>query len=604
MADNKISTTHISDFPDYFGKIAEKVRLLIFWATKDTTKILQSTNYDRLHFLSKTAPISFPAKFKVLLLLIKELKEFLETHGQLQLPETIQHLFRQKLEDDNKLDLLKLFLSICQEFEFSNLKDISFGELVFELIRDLYVENVKMHFQKALDSEQGITSSSINDFVTQLEKLLRSHALNDSLVGIEDKCYCISDVENITNDPLQASQSSREKDRAFLETRLFDKKSYISTGFPTLDDKLGGGLPIGEITVLGGFSRHGKSTIAMNIAIAAAKDYPTLFYPLDPPDAERVLRNIYQVLRERRFRNLADFYQDYYRNLNTYIDLLPEKIPHWILMNPVMMEHPPLKILTDLDSILIALKNIKGPGLMVIDYVQVIRDLRESQDTRVQCFDLILGKLKLAAYDNNIAILLLSQITRPPRGFWNYDNCICGPDLDTMYKGTSALMEEAAATINIHYCNLAMQAVPYSKIDISQDIKDPFKPLKLTWEIAKLLTKGIVRFSVSKSREAAIDDESAVFVDMTDFCAKEVLWMSDNFFEVLITQGYCNAYGLLEKKLDTYVEALEKRKQVLLKREKEPEDFQERLSNPVQESKEILRKYFYDREPDPPTPDY
>lgn len=63
-------------------------------------------------------------------------------------------------------------------------------------------------------------------------------------------------------------------------SKLWGKVSGLSTGYPTLDAKIGGLKP-GEIILVGGETNNGKSALVQNIAVNVSKAYKVAFITLE-----------------------------------------------------------------------------------------------------------------------------------------------------------------------------------------------------------------------------------------------------------------------------------------------------------------------------------
>lgn len=68
-------------------------------------------------------------------------------------------------------------------------------------------------------------------------------------------------------------------------SKLWGKVSGISTGYPTLDAKIGG-LKKGELMLVGGETNNGKSALAQNIAVNVAQTQGVLFITLEMQKTE------------------------------------------------------------------------------------------------------------------------------------------------------------------------------------------------------------------------------------------------------------------------------------------------------------------------------
>lgn len=79
--------------------------------------------------------------------------------------------------------------------------------------------------------------------------------------------------------------SSRIKNLADVEAKDLSKLEAIKTGFPTLDNAIGGGFHFGDLVVITGKCGEGKSTVAsMMIAHAIRQNYKVFCYSGELPD--------------------------------------------------------------------------------------------------------------------------------------------------------------------------------------------------------------------------------------------------------------------------------------------------------------------------------
>lgn len=68
-------------------------------------------------------------------------------------------------------------------------------------------------------------------------------------------------------------------------SKLWGKVSGITTGYPTLDAKIGG-LKAGELMLVGGETNNGKSALAQNVAVNVAHSHGVLFITLEMQKTE------------------------------------------------------------------------------------------------------------------------------------------------------------------------------------------------------------------------------------------------------------------------------------------------------------------------------
>lgn len=173
----------------------------------------------------------------------------------------------------------------------------------------------------------------------------------------------------------------------------FKPLEQIPTGFPELDDLLGGGFIKGTVATIGARPSTGKTTLAINIA-SNNPDIKVLFFSL-----EMSSRMIYDRL-------IADKADVDYRlsglhkiNFNTVKSVISR------YKNLTVVDE-----ISSIESIISMIHNIR-PELVIIDFVQIITTQSNFIDNR-QRIDYISQMLKQTAKSLNCCILTLSQLTR------------------------------------------------------------------------------------------------------------------------------------------------------------------------------------------------
>lgn len=85
------------------------------------------------------------------------------------------------------------------------------------------------------------------------------------------------------------------------EAAELDRPLGLSTGIGALDDLLQGGLHPGQLVVIGGRPGHGKTTLALQIALRAARDGAgTAFFSLEMQEDEMVRRSLAHLVNNHR----------------------------------------------------------------------------------------------------------------------------------------------------------------------------------------------------------------------------------------------------------------------------------------------------------------
>jgi replicative DNA helicase len=126
------------------------------------------------------------------------------------------------------------------------------------------------------DKTQPDDKASIRaSMVLKSLKELTPEQLEDISIGAEEE---LSQRESIEKGAItHISDIAEDIDKAFA---LWGKVSGISTGYPSLDAKIGGLKP-GELLLVGGETNNGKSALAQNIAVNVAKTHGVLYITLE-----------------------------------------------------------------------------------------------------------------------------------------------------------------------------------------------------------------------------------------------------------------------------------------------------------------------------------
>ncbi len=180
----------------------------------------------------------------------------------------------------------------------------------------------------------------------------------------------------------------------------------ITTGFEGLDEKLSG-MQKSDLIILGARPSLGKTTLALNIARAAAirDKVPIGIFSLEMSKEQIVDRLIAaeaQVplwrLRTGRLDMATDF-----ELIQGALDRLSQI--------PIFIDDSPSPNIIQIRSIARRLQAEHGLGLVVIDYVQLIQPLSNSENV-VQQFTEISHGLKALARELNVPVLAISQLNR------------------------------------------------------------------------------------------------------------------------------------------------------------------------------------------------
>lgn len=127
--------------------------------------------------------------------------------------------------------------------------------------------------------DEDITKFRARQVLKSLDRL-ESDTLEDLSIGAETALANRDQETKAELTHIQDIASDIEE-----AAKLWGKVSGISTGYPSLDAKIGGLKP-GELLLVGGETNNGKSALAQNIAVNVAKKHGVLFITLEMQKTE------------------------------------------------------------------------------------------------------------------------------------------------------------------------------------------------------------------------------------------------------------------------------------------------------------------------------
>ena len=182
----------------------------------------------------------------------------------------------------------------------------------------------------------------------------------------------------------------------------------IFTGYYALDDLLGG-LHRSDMVVLAARPSLGKSTLAINMALNAAKKGNVIgIFSLEMSreqialrmlaseaevDAHQLRQGLYHLLTETQERRIVD-------SIGLLSDL------------PIYIDDSPIQGIVEMRSKARRLSMERGLDMVVVDYMQLIQGGNSRWDSRVQEMSEITRSIKGLARDLNLPVLAVSQLSR------------------------------------------------------------------------------------------------------------------------------------------------------------------------------------------------
>ena len=189
--------------------------------------------------------------------------------------------------------------------------------------------------------------------------------------------------------------------------RNFERKREvlgIASGFLDID-KLTGGFQDGDLNLIAARPSHGKTALGLNIAFNAAKEsqVPTLFFSLEQPKEQLVQRLMASVGEINAWRLRTSRLDT--REWGTLFEIggLMIDVPLYIIDQPALT---PMEIRAHARR----LKNKYGVGLVILDYLQMVREPKAK--SREQEVGSISRALKALAKELNIPVIALCQLNR------------------------------------------------------------------------------------------------------------------------------------------------------------------------------------------------
>ena len=197
----------------------------------------------------------------------------------------------------------------------------------------------------------------------------------------------------------------------------FQKGAEVKTGFPVLDQKIGGGLYAG-LYVIGAASSAGKTTIALQIADQIAEQHkPVLFFSMEQSRLELVSKSISRLAR--------DMFPSDQRNLKTSLQIRrgytseetqqAQQIYTDAIARYIHIIEGDFK--TTADTIRATaerfINDTKQQPVIVIDYLQVVRPGEDDRrkDKRLQTGSAIFS-IKTLSRDLKVPVILISSVNR------------------------------------------------------------------------------------------------------------------------------------------------------------------------------------------------
>ena len=185
----------------------------------------------------------------------------------------------------------------------------------------------------------------------------------------------------------------------------------VPTGLSDLDEKLGG-LHKSDLVILAGRPSMGKTALATNIAFHASQNIlsreeksSVAFFSLEMSSEQLSTR----ILSEQARIKSDDIRRGKVteEEINRYIETSRN-----IYNLPLFIDETPAITIAALSNRARRIKRLHGLGLVVVDYIQLMRSSSNKNEGRVQEISEITQGLKALAKELSVPVLALSQLSR------------------------------------------------------------------------------------------------------------------------------------------------------------------------------------------------
>ncbi len=321
--------------------------------------------------------------------------------GQMANPVTLKTYFEQ---DGGLADIGgPAYLAALANAVVSIINAVDYGKLIHDL--HLRRELIALGSDLVNDAFQPSVDSSALDQIGQAEaKLYELATTGQTEGGFEDFRTVLIEAVN------QAEAAHKRQ----------GKLSGVPTGLVDMDKKLGGLHP-SDLIILAGRPSMGKTSLATNIAFNAAKAYREEADALGKPKAVDGAMVAFFSL-EMSAAQLAT------RILAEQAEIASHKIRQGELSNeeferlvtaaqdlhrlPLFIDDTPALSISAVRTRARRLKRQHGLGLIVLDYLQLLRGSGASAENRVQEISEITRGLKALAKELDVPVIALSQLSR------------------------------------------------------------------------------------------------------------------------------------------------------------------------------------------------
>ena len=384
--------------------------------------------------------------------------------------KTIMFMYKNKLPID--LFTLSIFLQ-----DNGLLKKIGGIKVLIELISQIpnlvyleeYIRIIKDKFVRRSMIKLGYETIN-SGYITSIP-------LEIILNNFENKLF------NLTNEikTKKLFNSVELLNNIFLELKkksLNPSLSGLASGFYDLDS-LTQGFQKSELIIIAGRPSMGKTALSLNITLNIIKNFklPVLFFSLEM-SKEQIMYRLLSMetnITQSKLKS-GNLYQNDWVKVNKILKLM-SKLPLFVDgSSDLSIQDIRFKIKT----IIFEQKQI---GLIIIDYLQLIQNLKLKIENRVQELSKITRILKNLAQEFNIPIIALSQLSR------NIENRVDKKPILADLRESGSIEQDADLVLMLyrsnHYNLKQNETNTFTELIIAKQRNGPIGSIKLKFDEKK-----------------------------------------------------------------------------------------------------------------------
>ena len=237
----------------------------------------------------------------------------------------------------------------------------------------------------------------------------RSSEADDLIAQAERKILAIIETATTAGDTIRVAAEFLRDGVNRIDQRISSGSTIggIATGYPALDEILGGLRP-GELVVVGARPSVGKTALALNIsANVATSGQAVMLFSLEQPEADVAdrLLSMGSGVPMNRFTRSSSITSDEAASLTEASG--PNGLGGCAIFLDDVSDQPAARIA----ALTRRAVRQKGIGLVVVDYLQLIRP-ENQRDNRNQQVGTLALRMKNLARECGVPLVLLSQLNR------------------------------------------------------------------------------------------------------------------------------------------------------------------------------------------------